>query len=128
MATSTLVARPPLLLDQVTTRVRAKLYSFRTGKAYRYWTKWSVLFHGKRHPRDMGKREDEAFLTFLATERKVSASTQNQALSALLLLYREVLGFDIGWADEVVRAKRRETVPVVLTQNEVAAILVRLEG
>ena len=86
-----------------------------------------MLFHGKRHPRDMGKREDEAFLTFLATERKVSASTQNQAISALLLLYREVLGFDIGWADEVVRAKRRETVPVVLTQNEVAAILVRLE-
>jgi integron integrase len=109
-------------------RIRAKHYSFRTEQSYKYWIRWFILFHDKRHPRDMGKGEVEAFLSWLATARKVSASTQNQALSALLFLYKEVLGTDIGWVDTVVRAKRRETVPVVLTQPEVDSVLSRLRG
>jgi integron integrase len=121
-------AAKPKLLDQVSLRIRAKHYSYRTEQSYRYWIRWFILFHDKRHPADMGKAEVERFLSWLASERKVSASTQNQALSALLFLYKEVLGMDIGWVDDVVRAKRRETVPVVLTQAEVDAVLSRLRG
>ena len=93
------------LLDQVRQRVRAKHYSLRTEQSYLGWIRRFILFHGKRHPRDMGKKEVEAFLTNLAVQRSVSASTQNQALSALLFLYREVLEVDLPWLEGVVRAK-----------------------
>ena len=85
----------PKLLDQLRERVRRLNYSFRTERAYADWVKRFILFHGKRHPRDMGTQEVEAFLSHLASERDVAASTQNQALSALLFLYKEVLGIEL---------------------------------
>jgi len=120
--------RQPRLLQQLRERVRALHYSYRTEQAYAYWIRNFILFSGKRHPREMGKIEVERFLTYLAVERHVSASTQNQALSALLFLYQKVLAIDIGWVDDVVRAKRPERVPVVLTRDEVASVLGRLTG
>lgn len=121
-------ASPPRLLDQVRDRIRVKHYSIRTETQYVQWIKRFILFHGKRHPRDMGQREIEAFLTHLAVEGNVSASTQNQALSALLFLYREVLGLEVPWLDKVVRAKRPQRLPVVLTKQEVRAVLGRMSG
>lgn len=119
---------PPKLLDQVRDRIRVKHYSIRTETQYVQWTKRFILFHGKRHPRDMGQREIEAFLTHLAVEGSVSASTQNQALSALLFLYREVLEMEVPWLDKVVRAKQPQRLPVVLTRQEVRTLLGRMEG
>lgn len=121
-------ANPPKLLDQVRDRIRVKHYSIRTETQYVQWTKRFILFHGKRHPRDMGPKEIEAFLTHLAVEGNVSASTQNQALSALLFLYREVLGMEVPWLDKVVRAKRPQRLPVVLSKQEVRAVLDRMPG
>ena len=118
----------PRLLDQVRERIRLKHYSLRTEQAYMQWIRRYILFHGKRHPKDMGAPEVEAFLSHLATERKVSASTQTQALSALLFLYREVLGIELPWLDNLVRAKKPERLPVVLTVVEVTAVLGKLEG
>jgi site-specific recombinase XerD len=115
--------RPPRLLQQVRERLRALHYSYRTEQAYVYWIRYFILYHEKRHPREMGKPEVEHFLTFLAAKRKVSASTQNQALSALLFLYKQVLAIEIGWIEDVVRAKRSTRVPVVLAPDEVAAVL-----
>lgn len=92
------------------------------------WIKRFILFHGKRHPQEMGAAEVEAFLTHLAVTGKVSASTQNQALSALLFLYKEVLSIDLPWLDKVVRAKQPQRLPVVLTRTEVQAVLVRMSG
>ena len=120
--------RPPRLLEQVRDRIRALHYSYRTEQAYSYWIRDFVRFSGMRHPRDMGKPEVECFLTHLAVDRRVSASTQNQALSALLFLYQKVLELELGWIADVVRAKRPERVPVVLTRDEVAAVLGRLQG
>jgi integron integrase len=120
--------RAPRLLDQVRHRLRALHYSYRTEQAYTDWIRRYILFHDKRHPRDMGKAEAERFLTYLAVQRNVAASTQNQALSALLFLYKQVLDIEIGWVDNVVRAKSPERVPVVLTAEEVAALLDRLSG
>jgi len=94
---------PPKLLDQVRDRIRVKHYSIRTEKLYAQWIKRFILFHGKRHPLEMGATEVEDFLTHLAVEGHVSASTQNQALSALLFLYKEVLLIDLPWLDNVVR-------------------------
>ena len=91
---------PPKLLDQVRDRLRAKHYSIRTETQYFQWIKRFILFHGKRHPREMGAVEVEAFLTHLAVEGRVAAATQNQALSALLFLYREVLNIDLPWLDK----------------------------
>ena len=108
--------------------MRFKHYSLRTEKAYLAWIRRFILFHRKRHPEMMGAPEVEAFLTHLAVVGKVAASTQNQALSALLFLYREVLGVEIGWLDDMARAKRPERLPVVLTPSEVSAVLGRLEG
>jgi integron integrase len=118
----------PRLLDRVRQALRLRHYSRRTEKAYVGWIRRFVLHHGKRHPRAMGRPEVSAFLTHLAASERVSASTQNQALSALLFLYGQVLGADIGWLDDVVRAKRPARVPVVLTREEVRAVLAELGG
>ena len=123
---STLLAAPPSsprLLDQVRERIRVKHYSLRTEQAYVGWIKRYIFFHDKRHPRDMGKVEVEAFLGVLAVERNVSAATQTQALSALLFLYREVLGIELPWLDDLVRAKKPRRLPSVLTRAEVSALL-----
>ena len=116
------------LLDQVRERVRVKHYSIRTEAAYVDWSRRFILFHGKRHPRRMGAPEVEAFLTHLAVERGVSASTQNQAKAALLFLYREVLKVELPWLDEVIAAKVSRRLPVVLTAREVRELLLQLNG
>lgn len=116
------------LLDRVRHAIRARHYSRRTEKAYIVWIRRFILFHGKRHPATMGGAEVERFLTSLATERKVSASTQSQALAALLFLYREVLDCRLPWLDHVVRARRPERLPVVLTRAEVRVVLSLLRG
>ena len=116
------------LLDQVRDKIRFKHYSIRTEHAYVDWIKRYILFHGKRHPQEMGKQEAEQFLSHLAVDRNVAASTQNQALSAILFLYKEVLEQDIGWLENVERAKRPARLPVVLTATEVRAVLAHLEG
>jgi integron integrase len=121
-------ARPPGLLAVARGRMRLKHLSRRTEGAYVGWIRRFIGFHGRRHPREMGKVEVEAFLTYLAVELKVAPSTQNQALGALLFLYRQVLGTDLGWVDRVVRARRPKRLPIVLTQTEVAAVLAHLEG
>ena len=120
--------KPPKLLDQVREKLRLKHYSIRTEKQYVQWVRRFILFHGKRHPRDMGAPEVKAFLTHLSVEGNVAASTQNQALSALLFLYREVLKSTLPWMNEMVRAKRPARLPVVLTQIEVQAVLSRMQG
>ena len=125
--TPTPAPRPPRLLDVVRDRLRLKHYSLRTEWAYVSWIKRYIVFHGKRHPREMGKGEVEAFLSSLAVSRNVSASTQNQAMAALLFLYREVLGIELPWLDEVVRAKRPPRLPVVLNRQEVVAMRAQVE-
>lgn len=119
---------PPKLLDQVRERIRVKHYSIRTETQYVHWTKRFILFHHKKHPKEMGAAEVEAFLTHLAVDGLVSASTQNQALSALLFLYKEVLMIDLPWLDNVVRAKRPQRLPVVLTRTETREVLMRMKG
>jgi integron integrase len=118
----------PRLLDRVRGAVRTRHYSRRTEKAYVHWIKRYIFFHGKRHPAEMGAAEVTRFLTSLAVDGKVAASTQNQALSALLFLDREVLGQDLPWLDGVVGAKGPQRLPVVLTRAEVRAILQHLQG
>jgi integrase len=118
----------PRFLDRVRHAIETRHYSRRTEKAYVHWTKRYIFFHGKRHPAEMGAAEVTAFLTSLAVQRKVAASTQNQALSALLFLYREVLGVELPWLDDVIRAKRPVHLPVVLTRDEVRSVLQRLDG
>ena len=120
--------QPPKLLDQVRDRLRLKHYSIRTETQYVQWIRRFILFHDKRHPRDMGVAELEAFLTHLAVEGRVAASTQNQALSALLFLYREVLAINLPWLDNVVRAKTPQRLPVVLTRQEVVSVLDGMSG
>jgi len=122
------VARPPKLLDQVRQAIRLRHYSPRTEESYVWWIRGFILFHGKRHPRDLTEVEVSAFLSHLAEVRRVSASTQNQALSALLFLYRHVLRQELGQLAPIVRAKRSEHLPVVLTRDEVRAVLHRLDG
>lgn len=121
-------SQAPRLLDQVRQQVRVKHYSIRTETAYVDWIKRFVLFHGKRHPRDMGGPEVEAFLTHLAMQRNVAASTQNQALAAILFLYREVLDVELPWLDGVTRAKKPQRLPTVLSRQEVDAVLARMAG
>ena len=106
------------LLDQVRNLIRVKHYSIRTEEAYINWIKRFIFFHGKRHPVEMGEPEISQFLTHLAVKKRVSASTQNQALSALLFLYRNVLKKDIDWLDDVERAKRPVRLPEVFTREE----------
>ncbi len=118
----------PKLLDQVRGKIRLKHYSIRTEQSYVDWIKRYILFHGKHHPKDLGAQDIEAFLTYLAVEGRVAASTQNQAKSALLFLYKTVLDMDLPWLDNVERAKAPKRLPVVLTREEVQAVLARLEG
>lgn len=121
-------ATKPRLLDQVREAIRTRHYSPRTEKAYVGWIRRFILFHGKRHPRDLGEDEIRRFLTSLAVDGRVSSATQNQALSALLFLYREVLGRDLEWIDGIPRAKRPQKLPVVLHRDEVRALLAHLSG
>ena len=118
----------PKLLDQVRDMIRLKHYSIRTEQAYLGWIRRFILFHHKRHPKEMGKTEIEAFLTHLAVQKNVAASTQNQAMNAILFLYRHVLKQDLGWLEDVTRATRPARLPVVLTVPEVQAVLARLDG
>jgi site-specific recombinase XerD len=108
--------------------IRRKHYSFRTEQTYLDWTRRFILFHGKRHPSEMAEAEITEFLTYLAREGKVAASTQNQALSALLFLYKEVLRQEIGWLDGVERVKRPARLPIVLTKDEVGKVFAHLHG
>lgn len=121
-------AAKPKLLDQLRAAIRRRHYSLRTERAYSDWVRRFILFHGKRHPEEMGAAEVGAFLDDLAVQREVSASTQNQALSALLFLYREVLKIDLPWVQEFTPAKRPQRVPVVLTPEEVRRLLGKMEG
>nr|AAX14926.1 integrase [Xanthomonas perforans] len=118
----------PKLLDQVRDRLRVRHYSLRTEQAYLSWIRRFILASGRRHPAQMGQAEVEAFLTRLATDGQVSAGTQNQALAALLFLYREVLRIELPWMENLVRAKRPRRIPVVLSREEVARLLAALEG
>ncbi|ARU32890.1 integrase [Sulfuriferula sp. AH1] len=119
---------PPKLLDQVRHKLRVKHYSIRTEQTYLDWIKRYILFHGKQHPKSLGAIDVEAFLTHLAVAGNVAASTQNQAKSALLFLYREVLEIQLPWLDNVTQAKAPKRLPVVLTVSEVQAVLSRLPG
>ena len=120
--------RAPRLFEEVRRVLRLKHYSLRTEEVYLGWIRRFVLAHGRRHPRDLGAAEVEKFLSGLAVQGKVSASTQNQALSALLFLYRQVLGIELPWMDGVVRAKRPQRVPTVLSREEVTRVLACMEG
>lgn len=118
----------PRLMDRMREELRSRHYSRRTEKVYCLWVRRFIFFHECRHPDDMGAAEINAFLTHLAVEAKVSASTQTQALSALLFLYRRVLGREVGGLGEVVRARKPKRLPVVMTPAEVRAVLTELEG
>ncbi len=118
----------PRLLDQVRDHLRTLHYSYRTEQQYLFWIRRFILFHRKRHPSDMAAAEIEEFLSHLAVDRKVSASTQNQALAAILFLYRNVLQVELPWLDGIVRAKRSTYLPVVLSTAEVRSILAHLKG
>jgi integron integrase len=117
----------PRLLDEMHRELRLARYSRRTDKAYVGWVVRFILFHRKRHPKDMGAAEVTAFLSHLAVAGRVAASTQNQALSAILFLYRRVLKIDLPWMDEIVRAKRPARLPVVLSRDEVRRLLTEVE-
>jgi integron integrase len=121
-------SKPPKLLERVRQTIRFNHYSPRTEEAYVDWIKRFIHFHGIRHPQEMGADEVRDFLTHLATELDVAASTQNQAFSALLFLYREVLQQKLPWIDNIVRAKRPLKIPVVFTQTEAREVLGRITG
>ena len=121
-------SQPPRLLDQVRSRIRTLGYSLRTEESYVHWIRRYILFHGKRHPDQMGKVELEQFLTHLAVQRNVAAATQNLALAAVLFLYREILGVELPWLTDVVRAKKPKRLPVVLGRDEVRLLLERAQG
>jgi integron integrase len=121
-------AGTPRLLDRVRHAIRARHYSPRTEEAYVGWIRRFILFHGKRHPDTMGEAEVARFLSALAVDRKVSAGTQTQALSAILFLYRDVLRHDLGWLQNITRAKAPTHLPVVLTRDEVRAVFRHLTG
>lgn len=124
--------RPPLkstrLLDQLRERIRYLHYSISTEKTYVYWVRLFIRWHKLRHPGDMGKTEVESFLMWLANDRRVSAATHRQALSAILFLYKEVLGAELPWLDEIGRPKARERLPTVLSRTEVEQILSVMDG
>ncbi len=115
-------------MDQVRDVLRRKHYSIRTEQSYVDWIRRFILFNAKRHPAQMGKAEVTTFLTYLAARRNVAASTQNQALSAILFLYREVLELELEWVDGFERSKRPARLPVVLTTAEARSVLSQLDG
>src|SRR6266567_1490601 len=125
---STPTKNKPKLLDQVRDAIRVKHYSIRTEQAYVDWIKRFILFHAKRHPKEMAEEEVAQFLTYLARKLDVAPSTQNQALSALLFLYKEVLKHEIGWLKKVERAKKPPKLPVVLSRGEVKQVFAHLHG
>ena len=118
----------PTLLERLRERIRYRHYSLRTEHSYEQWVRRYIRFHGRRHPRELGAEHMTAFLSSLATERHVAASTQNQALAALLFLYREVLGVELPWMQGIARAKRPRHLPVVLTRREAHALLAQMQG
>jgi integron integrase len=122
------MAKPPRLLEQVRDNLRTRHLSYRTEKTYLYWIRRFIRFHKLRHPREMGGPEVEEFLTSLAVHNKVSAPTQNQALAGVLFLYRDVLGIDLPWLANLVRAKTPQHLPVVMTRAEVQRVLSNLDG
>ena len=120
--------RSTRLLDQLRERIRYCHYSLRTEQAYVFWVRRFIRFHGMRHPREMGGLEVESFLTDLVTRKHVSPSTHKQALSAILYLYREVLGIELPWMGAIGRPQARRRLPVVLSRSEVAQLLQHLPG
>ena len=133
MKPGTPLLRSTRLLDQVSERIRYMHYSLKTEKAYLYWVRFFIRWSatqpgGMRHPRDMGVADVEAFLSMMANERKVSVSTHNQALSALLFLYREVLNIDLPWLNNIGRPQQARRIPSVLTKDEVAGLLAQMDG
>jgi integron integrase len=120
--------KPPGLLAVARQRMRTRHFALRTEQAYLHWVRRYVRFHGRSHPRELGGPGIEQFLTHLATHRKVSAATQNQALQALLFLYRHVLEIDLPWLNNITRAAHRKHLPVVLNRGEVRALLSQLQG
>jgi integron integrase len=120
--------RPPRLLEQLRQAIRTRHYSRRTEETYAQWVRRYVIFHGRRHPRELGAEHVTAFLSSLANDRHVAASTQNQALAAILFLYKAVLGIELPWMNAIVRARRPRRMPVVLTRAEVHALLGNLDG
>lgn len=127
-----LAPRPPLqatrILGQLRERLRYLHYSLRTEESYVYWVRFFIRFHGLRHPRELGQAEVEGFLTMLATERRVSVATHRQALSALLFLYKEVLGQQLPWLAKIGRPHARKRIPTVLTVGEVEKVLGLMEA
>ena len=120
--------KPKKLLEQVRDLLRLKHYSLRTERSYCDWIERFIRFHGKRHPRDLGEEEVNAFLTHMARDGQVAASTQNQALSTLLFLYKGVLKQKVGWLEGVERAKRPVRQPLVLTRDEIHKVFAHLHG
>ncbi|HLX81445.1 MAG TPA: integron integrase [Burkholderiales bacterium] len=125
---TTAPGKAPRLLDQVRDAIRRRHYSYRTEQTYIHWIKRFIFFSNKRHPKDMGAPEVTAFLSHLARDRDVAAATQNQALAALLFLYKEVLGQALPWLDQVERAKRPARLPSVLSIPEVQRLLAQMQG
>src|SRR5678816_2553169 len=117
----------PRLLDHLREAIRVRHYSYRTETQYVAWVRRYILFHGKRHPRELAGPEVESFLTHLATDRNVAAATQAQALAAILFLYKHVLKLDLPWLGNVVRASRPKRLPLVLSRSEVRRVLAELE-
>jgi integron integrase len=126
------MSHPPLrsarLLDQLRERIRYAHYSLRTEKTYVYWAGFFIRFHNVKHPKEMGAREVEAFLSYLANDRKVSPSTHRQALAAILYLYKEVLDIQLPWMEQIGRPKQRIRVPIVLSRGEVAVLLAAIDN
>ncbi|MDR4510064.1 MAG: phage integrase N-terminal SAM-like domain-containing protein, partial [Candidatus Brocadiaceae bacterium] len=116
------------LLDQVRDVIRKKHYSIRTEQAYVDWTRRYILFHNKRHPKDMGEKEISQYISFLATEKNVAASTQNQAFNALVFLYKQVLHIELGEFGQTERAKKPERLPTVMTKTEIGRVLASMSG
>jgi integrase len=121
------VAAPPRLLDALREQVRSMHYSLRTEEAYVYWVRAFIRFHGLRHPAELSQPDVEAFLTWLAAERRVAPSTHRVALSAVLFLYRKVLRQALPWMDEIGRPQPQRRLPAVLTHDEVASVLAAVE-
>ncbi|MBN2104640.1 integron integrase [bacterium] len=125
---SDLSSRTPKLLDQVRTVLRMKHYSYRTEKAYVSWIYQYIVYHNKKHPRDMGEKEISQFLSHLAVNRKVSAATQNQALCAIVFLYKQVLNIDTGQFENLIWAKKSKTIPVVFSRQEIQSLMDNCTG